>query len=809
MLKYSGSYANTENNFVLLNLDEEQCIKDEKLYSLLCVVQNIIQRGYVSRPSDYLFEALGSYGDISTTCLLWPKEDSKWTIIKGDDENADYPAEFFYEHILGEFFNEYAFIKNLTIPEAHFEDLIKDARLFNGQQVDFYIPQIRTVIEIDGSSHLEQEQKSLDQKRDEILAKNNIEVYRYTAGDVRSINYELNQLMQPLLDKIFNSEILREYISNKTIDGNNIRVKYDAIYRIQMLLIQCLKSGTLSLNNKICINVVNSDVGDIEELVKYSYHDICLWIENLAQLLKIKIELPDLVLGKGDTNSIDIDISMFARYTDTTVTLPKAIYIRTGYYYDKNYYSVATAETLQYSFLVEQEEKDDKALRFLVKNIFGFEDFNEGQLPIIKNVLEKKDTIGILPTGGGKSLTYQFCALLQPGVTLVVVPIVSLMQDQKRGLDLKGIDRTNFISSSQTGEEKGNTIDEMKAGKYQIVWSSPERFQNKDFRHVLESINRSKHFSLAVLDEVHCLSEWGHDFRVSYLALIPTIVKYCPEAILMGLTATASQAVLEDLKVEFGIDGTGIKALTSMDRPELQYKRIKVYTEEDRKKTILKIAKEYHEDYTNKNGEIKHKIGLIFCPTVRPKNNKSYSACEAIKSALTSNNYDGSFSAYHGQMTMAERTSTQEDFMNNKYDLMICTKAFGMGIDKDNIKWTIHAALPQSVESFYQEAGRAGREKDKSVHSNCYIIYMPEKEDNTVNVKDIFQWISNFIVSSSFVPMFNMHLSEGDDFGHWFTYGLYGIICVVAAVFVWRLVPETKGKTLEDMSKMWKDRLAK
>ena len=750
MLKYSGSYANTEKNFVILNMNNEQRIKDDNLYSLLCVVQNIIQRGHISRPSNYLMESLGSIGDVDKPCFLWPTEDSKWTVIKGDDENADYPADIFYEHILGEFFGEYAFIKNLTIPEAHFEDLLEDTKSFNGQQVDFYIPQIRTVIEIDGSSHLDQEQKSLDQQRDEILAKNNIEVYRFAAGDVRNIGSGLNELMKPLIEKRSNSEILKEYISNKTIDGSNVRVKYDAVYRIQMFLLQCFKNGILNLNNKIYINIINSDVSDIENLVKFAYQDVCLWIKNIAQILKAKIEIPDLILGKNESNSIDVDISMFARYTDTTVVLPKAVYIRTGYYYDKDYYSVATAETLQYNFLVEQEENDDKALRFLVKNIFGFDDFNEGQMPIIKNVLEKKDTIGILPTGGGKSLTYQFCALLQPGVTLVVVPIVSLMQDQKRGLDLKGINRTSFISSSQTGEEKGNIIDEMKAGKYQIVWISPERFQNKDFRHVLESINRSKHFALAVLDEVHCLSEWGHDFRVSYLALIPTIVKYCPEAILMGLTATASQAVLEDLKVEFGIDGTGIKALTSMDRPELHYKRIKVYTEDDRKKAILKIVNEQHEDYTNKNGETKHKIGLIFCPTVKTKIIKSYdpfepdryrtySACDAIKSSLILNGYDGKFSSYHGQMTMADRTAVQEKFMDNKFDLMICTKAFGMGIDKDNIKWTIHAALPQSVESFYQEAGRAGREKDKSVASNCYIIYMPEEESSIEDVNNIFK----------------------------------------------------------------------
>ena len=266
-------------------------------------------------------------------------------------------------------------------------------------------------------------------------------------------------------------------------------------------------------------------------------------------------------------------------------------------------------------------------------------------------------------------------------------------------------------------------------------WISPERFQNEEFRDALKLIGKKKNFALAVIDEVHCLSEWGHDFRVSYLTLIRTLRKYCPEVCLLGLTATASQAVLEDLKAEFGSNGSDIKALTSMDRPELLFQRIKVDSDHMRINTILKIIKENNIDYTNLDGTKKHQIGLIFCPTVKGKGN----GCNNIVAALRTNSVTKKIAEYHGKMETNDRTKIQKNFMNGDYDVMVCTKAFGMGIDKDNVKYTIHSCLPQSVESFYQEAGRAGREKDKSVKSHCYIVYKPEREEVKDEIEKIFR----------------------------------------------------------------------
>lgn len=545
MLKYTGSYANTEKSFVFLNIDNNIKIKDDTLYGIFCVVQNIIQRGMVSAPSKFLEKKLGKLVGVGEPCFLLPKNDARWNLIKGDIENVDYPAEEFYDKILDKYLGEYRFVKNLIVPEADFKDVLGYSSVMDGQQVDFYIPQIKTVIEIDGASHLRQGQIFKDQVRDKALQKENIEIIRITTGEVRNETKSMQQKMNNLYSKLKDSALIKKYNTNE-MDPK--RIRYDAVYRIQMLFLALMKSGKVKLDKPINVQVNASDVEDINNLIQVAYDDLSLWIKNIAQLLKYDILLPEIYFEETNGNCIRLDFSIRDRYTDMTVVDDMTIYVRNAYYVEQNYYEIATADTLNYRFDVEQEEKDDEALRFILKNIFSFDDFNDGQISIIKNVLEKKDTIGILPTGGGKSLTYQLCAMLQPGITLVVVPIISLMQDQKRGMDSRGMDRTAYLSSEQTGVQKNEIINELTEGRFQLVWSSPERFQNQEFRDSLREINRKKNFALTVIDEVHCMSEWGHDFRVSYLELIPTVRKYCPEATLLGLTATASQAVLEDLK---------------------------------------------------------------------------------------------------------------------------------------------------------------------------------------------------------------------------------------------------------------------
>lgn len=739
MEKYSCSYGGIKGNFVLLNI-ESQSVKYEvkqEIFGALCVVQNIIQRGNITKPSCFLQDELGKIekGQVN----LIDKNLCNWIrTIKGDTDNADYPALIFFDEIIPEYLKEYAFVKNLIIPEAELTDILQEGEAFKNQQVDFYCPQIKTVIEIDGASHTEASQQNKDKTRDDALEKENIEVIRIKTTDIRNRTDVLKEHMEHLKSKLKDSEEIQSYKKFLNLNMKDNRIYYDSVIRIEMLLLSCLKKGIISLDSdSINIKIENSDIDNLEYIVDLAYKDICKWLMAICKLLKLNVDFPKLVISKKIKKAdITLDFSIKKKYTDKFKENEKYIYIRNDYYDDKDYYRVASSDTLQYQFVLEGKDNDLPAIKYLLSNIFGFDEFREGQLAIIVNVLERNDTIGILPTGTGKSLCYQFAAMLQPGVSVVVVPIISLMLDQKRSMDSCGISRTKFISSQMTGNEKDKVLNDFKEGHYQLIWISPERFQNEQFRESLDEINRKMNFSLAVIDEVHCLSEWGHDFRVSYLALVRTLRKYCPEACLLGLTATASQAVLEDLKSEFEVDGSGIKALSSMNRDELVFKRIIVPNKKNKIDTVLNILKSldeiYDDDVTADKGK-DTKCGLIFTPTVKGEN-----GCETVLNQLAKDKrLKDKIATYHGKLNNQKREEIQKDYMNNKYSLITCTKAFGMGIDKSNIKYTIHYGLPQSIESFYQEAGRAGRDADKSKKSYCYILYSPENA-NASDIQKIF-----------------------------------------------------------------------
>ena len=737
MEKYSCSYGGTNENFVILN--NEKCNKKMNSieYGIFCVVQNILQRGTPTNPSEYLKSIYGEQP--KNPIYLVDDSRSRWNVIKGDDEHIDYPAELFFDTIFPKHLGEYSFVRNLILPEASFEDVLEKNTELDGQQVDFYFPQMKTVFEIDGSSHNEEVQKTKDAVRDKALAKENIKVVRIKSSDIKRESNNLISWLTSYKEELSNSEIINQYKETLSLKNTDVRVMYDAVMRLQMVLLSCLKSGKLRLTDSVWnIQVIDTDITGIEDIIYTAYHDIKLWISAIVQLLKVKVMLPEIrVNDYTQEATIFIDFSMFQRYADDIDYKSDCIYVRTDYFYDKNYFEVAFSDTLQYQFDAEDEKKDFNSFKFLLQNLFGFAEFREGQLPIIKNVLERKDTIGILPTGTGKSMCYQFSALLQPGVTIVVVPIISLMMDQKRGMDSKGITRTNYISSVDTGEEKDEKLRKFMQGQYQFMWMSPERFQNKKFREALIEINRSMNFSLGVIDEVHCLSEWGHDFRVSYLTLISTLRAYCPEACLLGLTATASQAVLNDLKVEFENDGSGIKALQSMDRKELNFRRVIIHSNHERKEFIQNVLRENGGTYEDNKGVSKNRVGLVFCPTVKGKN----TGCLEIQNALLeSTQFKQRVEAYHGQLSMEKRGEIQRKFMSADYTgALVCTKAFGMGIDKENVKYTIHVSLPQSIESFYQEAGRAGRDEDKTEKSYCFILYKPEDGIDESQINKIFQ----------------------------------------------------------------------
>ena len=739
--RFSSSYINTTDNFVIIREQHEPTdheYRDESLYRVLCVVKNIIQRGdptigFPTKVSRYLSDEIGQVEDtpvhfVSNELCHWERT------IKGDPTTSDYPAITFYNkylpYALGK---EYSFVKNLILPEADFTEIVGKQTEFSGQSVDFYLPQAHLVIEIDGYSHSEEAQARKDYERDKELQRNKLTVIRIKAKDIKEQNSNLAYEIRRINRIITSSREINEYKRVLTEKPSNCAIKHETIMRIQQLLLLELMEHRLDLTDKawqFCIE--KSDVDEIKQLIDVAYQDLQFWIKAVAGLTRTDVHFPGIIFTLlADQADLVIDYSIYKRYDDTCEPQGNKVYIRTDYYSGQDHFELAVAKPFKYDIDLIENNEDRLNMMFLLQNIFGFDEFRNGQEQIITNVLNGNDTVGILPTGAGKSVCYQFAAFLQPGVTVVVVPIISLMEDQKRSLNKKyHICHNNFISSAQEGKEKGGVLEAFQQGKMQIIWISPERFQSELFRNSLSVINENLHFSLAVIDEVHCLSEWGHDFRISYLTLIKTLRAYCPNAIMLGLTATASEFVLQDIRAEFGL-GEPLKpnnviAAYSMDRKELEFVRLEVGGDAARSEVVKDIVR--GENCGNPDGQ-----GLLFCKTINPSK-YSHSSCKDMLMAMNQKDEKGDpvisgARLFYGEMDTKVKSKNQDDFMEGKFPLMICTKAFGMGIDNQNIRYTIHNSLPSSIESFYQEAGRAGRDGN---NARCYIVY--HVDDNSRKV---------------------------------------------------------------------------
>ena len=549
--------------------------------------------------------------------------------------------------------------------------------------------------------------------------------------EIDTDEYSVLCVVQNILQRgknTFPSEYLKEKINDPE--------EYDIVMRFQMALLNLFRDSYVSLKKgKLKLHIAESDFINTAELIAIAYEDVNKWITAIVDLSKVPLKLPKLViLSEPSSDAVNIYFKLSSGFNNDEMEDGAGIYIYADYESDNDYYRIVTSTHIKYRFEAETYDKENKAFLYLLRNIFGHKEFREGQLPIIKNALAFEDTIGILPTGTGKSLCYQMAILLQPGVSLITVPIISLMQDQIRGMNNRGIDRVGSVSSAVIGNARDYIMDQFLDGKYQCILVAPERLQNEKFVRKLQKLNLEMNFSYAVIDEVHCLSEWGHDFRVSYLRLIPNLKKYCTDICLFGLTATASQQVLEDLKAEFDNDGSGIKTLTSMDRDELEFKRIYIEYPSERFEIIEDIIEEHNKTYES-NGVQKPSVGLVFCATVDKGNSLYNPAVKNIYNKLNeTDSLKGRVLKYYSKNTPPkERSLCQSKFMDKDFDgVMVCTKAFGMGIDKENIKFTIHSSVPASVESFFQEAGRAGRDADKTTKSTCYIICRLKDQEQIV-----------------------------------------------------------------------------
>jgi ATP-dependent DNA helicase RecQ len=785
--KVTANYTNTNHNFVFHNLPLYSISSEassEQLYGVVQILKNIFQRGNPTVASRRLRSTFGldlneSGLDFEPLPLISSKPVSWRRLIRGDQKSGNYLACFFLEELMEKYLDDYAFVKQLTVPEVQIFDMTQVyVDQFQNRQVDLFIPQVGAIIEIDGAQH--QNSIEFDQRRDEFAETLGLRTFRFTTADIASESEEFIDKMSALRNHIAridtleqegilippNGLTLRKYaemFESDIADNLDPRLQLTAACRLQLLWLELLERGVIKLGEPTKLTLINNDQIDF---VWDALEDLNELLANLFRLqgmqessLDLEIEELDELPTDRDGSTIIVDFSLRERFDDRHQINQDVIFVRTDYFdfyryfpngdvssidncvlesYD--HFRLSCAKPIEYVIDLSPASAQRESLRYFLSNLFlptlDEVDFREGQVGIIGSALSRNSTIGLLPTGSGKSICYQLSAVLQPAVSFVVCPIKSLMYDQKADLDSIGFSRSNYITSDLKPEEKARVQRDFGRGKYLFVFISPERFQTHQFRREMLAIGLDMAFAYAVIDEAHCLSEWGHDFRTSYLNLANTIEKFAPSASYIGLTATASVNVLKDIQTEFNIPDEYIRTPLNFTRDELSFH---VIDDKGRKHdAVVELVTQMEEKWNSLDSKEK-KAGIIFTSTVNGDK-----GCHSLAGLLSSTlNMDVRFfsgsppkmGGLQGNAFNRYKRQVQDDFKGNKYNLLTATKAFGMGVNKGNVAYTIHFGIPGSMEALYQEAGRAGRDKRlfKEVAADCYILLTREPNNQILD----------------------------------------------------------------------------
>ncbi len=343
----------------------------------------------------------------------------------------------------------------------------------------------------------------------------------------------------------------------------------------------------------------------------------------------------------------------------------------------------------------------------LLRQYYGFDKFRKPQAQVIDHIMQNGHALVIMPTGGGKSLLYQIPALMLEDLTLVISPLIALMKDQVDVLRRRGIQAT-FINASLASSERAKRYHKLASGAYKLVYITPERFRKSEFRNAIAR----RRVSLLAIDEAHCISEWGHDFRPDYTR-IGEFRRFLNFPVTIALTATATPAVQEDIINQLGLSHGEIKRFhQGIDRPNLFLEVFNVWGEDEKFEHIAEIIK------------YRPGSGIIYFVLIKD--------LQRMSSRLQKKGIR--HMVYHGDLASDQRRKIQNHFMGRENQLALATNAFGMGIDKENIRYVIHAQIPGSVEAYFQEIGRAGRDGDPSI---CSLLY--DQQDLNIQF-DFIKW---------------------------------------------------------------------
>ncbi len=329
----------------------------------------------------------------------------------------------------------------------------------------------------------------------------------------------------------------------------------------------------------------------------------------------------------------------------------------------------------------------------VLKVLFGYDSFRSGQKDIVDAILDGRDVFGVMPTGAGKSLCYQIPAMMLEGITLVISPLISLMQDQVNSLNEAGV-AAAYINSSLSEKDFFETVKKTGNGEYKILYVAPERLMTEGFIELAKSVN----ISMITVDEAHCISQWGQDFRPSYMKIVEFVKLLDKRPVISAFTATATENVREDIVCTLGLNKPFV-LIGGFDRENL-------FFQVDKPKNKEQYILDFIAGHPNESG-------IIYCAT--RKN------VDSLYELLTEKGI--SAAKYHAGMSASERKQMQDDFVFDYKSIVVATNAFGMGIDKSNVRFVIHYNMPQSMENYYQEAGRAGRD---GLDSKCILLFSPQ-----------------------------------------------------------------------------------